>query len=302
MTLDLLAARRFMTTHARLLDRRRLLLLLGDSDPDAVLAALEAYRNLDGGYGWGLEPDLRASESQPGGALHAFEVFDEIGPITSSRAVELCDWLDAVTLADGGLPFALPVADPAGCASFWAEADATASSLHITSAVTAYALRAARHDASGIGRHPWLIRATEYCLGAIAAIHRAGHAIELKFVLDFLDVLSDERQEAIAHIERLGSAIPPSGLVPVVGGLEDEMMRPLDFAPLPDRPVRSLFDGEVVATELDRLASQQEDDGGWHTDFAAASPIAALEWRGYQTVWAISVLQRNGKLYRRNFP
>jgi hypothetical protein len=82
----------------------------------------------------------------------------------------------------------------------------------------------------------------------------------------------------------------------VDGGLADEMMRPLDFAPLPDRPVRALFDADVVAAELDRLASQQESDGGWRTDFAAASPAAALEWRGYQTVWAISVLQHNGRL------
>jgi hypothetical protein len=297
MNVDVLAAKRFMTTHARLLDRRRLLLLLDESEPDAVLAALEAYRNPDGGYGWGLEPDLRASESQPGGALHAFEVFDEIGPFTSPRALELCDWLDTVTLPDGGLPFALKVADPAGCASFWAEADTTTSSLHITSAVVAYALRAARHDDVGaLGSHPWLARATEYCLSAIARIDRALHAIELKFVLEVLDVLSDERGDVVADIDRLGRVIPSTGLVHVGGGLEDEMMRPLDFAPMPGRPVRRLFDDDVVATELDRLEARQEDDGGWRPDFASASPIATLEWRGYQTAWAIAVLRSNGRL------
>jgi hypothetical protein len=271
------------------------LLFLGAGDATAVLASLEAYRNPDGGYGWGLEPDLRASESQPVGAFHAFEVFDDVGPATSPRAVELCDWLDTATLPDGGLPFALPVADPTGCASFWAEADATVSSLHITAAVTGYAWKAARHN-NDIARHPWLRRATEYCLTRIEAIDRAGHAIELKFVLDLLDVLSDDQPEVVAHLERLGTAIPPTGLVPVEGGLEDEMLRPLDFAPLPDRPVRTLFDPSVVTAELDRLAAQQEDDGGWRTDFAAASPIAALEWRGYRTAWAVAVLQRNERL------
>jgi hypothetical protein len=295
MTVDLLAAKRFMTTHARLLDRERLLLILGEGDPSAVLAGLEAYRNRDGGYGWGLEPDLRSPESQPGAALHAFEVFDDVGPVTSPRAVELCDWLDAVTLPDGGLAFALPVVDPAGCASFWAEADATVSSLHITAAVTVYAVRAARRDPD-IRGHRWLARAADYCLAAITGMEQAGHALELKFVLELLDVLSDDRQDVVTHIERLGTAIPEDGLVHVDGGLEDEMMRPLDFAPLPDRPVRALFDPDVVAAELDRLESQQSDDGGWRPDFAAASPIAALEWRGYQTAWAVSVLQRNGRL------
>jgi hypothetical protein len=48
----------------------------GGAEP--VLAALRAYRNPDGGYGQGLEPDLRAPESQPAAAWHAFEVFADI--------------------------------------------------------------------------------------------------------------------------------------------------------------------------------------------------------------------------------
>ena len=259
-----------------------------------MLAALEPYRNPDGGYGWGLEPDLRAAESQPAGALHAFEVFAEVAPATSPRAAELCDWLHTATLADGGLPFALPVADPAGCASFWAGADHTTSSIHITAAVTAYGLKAARHDPA-IAAHPWLARATDYCVATVKAMEKAGHAIELKFVLDFLDVLSDSRPEMAKELGRLGAAIPREGLLHVDGGLQDEMMRPLDIAPLPDRPVRALFAEGIVDEELDRLASLQEDDGGWRPDFAAASPIADLEWRGYQTVWAVSVLRRNGR-------
>ena len=295
MSVDLPAAKRFTTTHGRLLDRRRLLLLVGEGDAGAVLAALEAYRNPDGGYGWGLEPDLRAAESQPAGALHAFEVFDDVGPVTSPWVVELCDWLDTATLPAGGLPFALPVAEPAGCAPFWAQADASAPSLHITAAVVACALRAARHH-PGVADHRWLTRAVDHCLAAVADLEKPGHAIELKFVLDLLDTVSDTRPEALHHMERLGAAIPPDGLLHVDGGLEDESMRPLDFAPRPDRPVRSLFAAEVVDAELDRLEAQQEDDGGWRTDFAAASPMAALEWRGYQTVWAVSVLRDNGRL------
>jgi hypothetical protein len=98
-----------MATHARVLDRRRFRLLMGEADPSTALAALDAYRNPDGGYGWGLEPDLRSPESQPGAALHAFEVFEDIAPATAPQAVALCDWLMSVSLPDGGLPFALPV-------------------------------------------------------------------------------------------------------------------------------------------------------------------------------------------------
>jgi hypothetical protein len=87
MSIDRSAAADFMATHARVLDRRRFALLNGDTDVSAVLAALDGYRNADGGYGWGLEPDLRSPESQPGAAHHAFEVFDEIAPATAPQAV-----------------------------------------------------------------------------------------------------------------------------------------------------------------------------------------------------------------------
>jgi hypothetical protein len=60
MSVNLSAAASFMATHARLLDRRRFELLGGETNADAVLAAVDGYRNPDGGYGWGLEPDLRA--------------------------------------------------------------------------------------------------------------------------------------------------------------------------------------------------------------------------------------------------
>src|SRR5262245_19223458 len=108
MTIDIRAATEFMAGHARVLDRRRFEHLQGETDNGAgVLAALDGYRNPDGGYGWGLEPDLRSPGSQPAAALHAFETFEEVAPVTSPHAAVLCDWLDSVTLPDGGLPLAL---------------------------------------------------------------------------------------------------------------------------------------------------------------------------------------------------
>jgi hypothetical protein len=292
MTIDLAAAAAFMATHARVLDRHRFQLLLEGDDRSAVLAALDAYRNSDGGYGWGLEADLRSSESQPGAALHAFEVLAEVAPTTSRRAVELCDWLASVSLPNGGLQFALPVTDAAGLAPFWAQADPTVSSLQITAFVTANAHSVAAHDPAVAGHH-WLSRATEYCLAAIRAMGEAPHALELTSALRLLDAVHDTHAEAAALLDRLGRLIPAGGELHVEGGTDVETMRPLDFAPAPDRPVRALFTPEAVAVELRRLAGRQQDDGGWPVDFASYSPAAALEWRGYVTVQAVSILRRN---------
>jgi hypothetical protein len=294
MTNDLTAATAFMATHARTLDRRRFDVLLVDGAPEDVLGAVDGYHNRDGGYGWGLEPDLRSSESQPGGALHAFEALVDAAPATTTRAAELCDWLASVSLPDGGMPFALPVTDPAGCAPFWAEADSSTSSLHITSAVTAMAHRVARHDPA-VAAHPWLARATAYCLSAIDSMSDTPHALEVMFVLGFLDSIADGRPDAAGLIERVGEVIPESGSMHVEGGQPDEAIHPLDFAPEPDRPVRKLFTDDSVAADLDRLAGLQADDGGWTVDFTNYSPMAALEWRGYTTVRAVSILRQNGR-------
>jgi hypothetical protein len=295
MTIDLSAANHFMATHARVLDRRRFELLNGETDPSAALAALDGYRNPDGGYGWGLEADLRDTRSQPGAALHAFEVFEDVIPATSPRANELCDWLASVSLPDGGLPFALPVDDSAGCAPFWAQADPTVSSLQITAAVTAIAHRVAVHDAAVAGHH-WLTRATQYCLAAVEAMGDDPHALELIFAVQFLDAVQESFPETADLLARLGEHIPASGLVHVGGGLEDEFVRPLDFAPFPDRPARRLFAPAVISAELERLVDQQQDDGGWPVDFANYSPAAVLEWRGYMTERAVSVLKRNSMI------
>ncbi|TDB87038.1 hypothetical protein E1264_15995 [Actinomadura sp. KC216] len=291
--MDLDKATDFMATHARTLDRRRFELLTGGGDRDALLAALNAYRNPDGGYGHGLEPDLRSRTSQPGPALHAFEVFAELAPDTAPEAVALCDWLESVTLPDGGVPFGLHVPDPAGCAPFWAGADPETSSLQITAVVAAMAQRVAVHD-KAVAAHPWLDRATRYCLDTVRAKEEAGEepqALELAFALWLADAARDTEV-----VEMLGRHIPESGLLHVQGGLEDEMMRPLDFAPYPDRPARALFAPDVVAAELRRLDERQQDDGGWRVDFASYSPAAELEWRGYATVGAVAILTREAPI------
>jgi hypothetical protein len=225
-------------------------------------------------------------------SLHAFEVFAEVAPTISPHASALCDWLQSVALADGGLPFALPVENAAACAPFWVGADHTHSSLHITAAVTAMGQRVAKADPS-VRTHPWLTASTAYCLDTITSRDRAEHTLELLYALWFLDEVAASVPEGVDHIRRLGAAVPADGLLHVEGGLDDEFIRPLDIAPFPGTPVRALFSQRDVRRELDRLASRQQPDGGWPEEFASSSPVAALEWRGYLTVRAVTVLAAN---------
>ena len=295
MSVDLAAASDFLAGSGRVLDRRRFDLLVGEGGAAAVLAAVDGYRNRDGGYGWGLEPDLRSRTSQPGGALHALEAFADVVPVRTGRAAELCDWLSSAGLPDGGLPFALAVPDPAACAPFWAAADPAESSLQITAVVAAAAHRVAAADAVVAG-HPWLARATDYCLRSVRDLGPRPHAMVLAFAAQLLDAAAPTTPGAADLVDALRPHVPRDGRLHVAGGADDEYMRPLDFAPFPGGPARGLFGVGVVEAELERLAGGQQADGGWAVDFGSYSPAAALDWRGHATVRALVLLRANDVL------
>jgi hypothetical protein len=299
MTFDINSAIAFNAAHARVLERRRLLLFLGEDDPAGVLGALDAYRNADGGYGWALEPDLRSPESQPVAAMHAFEALAEVlATAASVRAASkcatgLCGWLADCAVESGATPFALPLTDTSGSAPWWGNPDSTTPSLHMSTAIAGQAHRVARHEAS-VAQHPWLRSVTEWCLERIAALTEpTSH--EVLFSLRLLDAVADLDARAQPLIDALGAAIPPDGIMPVTGGIEGEVFYPLDFAPEPDRPVRRLFTVDAINADLDRLAAEQRADGGWDVNFKSASPAGALEWRGYATTAAVMVLCQNGR-------
>ncbi|HET8950116.1 MAG TPA: hypothetical protein VFN44_06390 [Solirubrobacteraceae bacterium] len=106
--------------------------------------------------------------------------------------------------------------------------------------------------------------------------------------------------EALARVVGLAPAPAPgwvADVAPAPGrapGLPGSL-RPLDLAPDPDGAARRHLDPAVVEADLDRLASGQQEDGGWTVDFVSRSPMGKLDWRGFATVAAVDVLRRNGR-------
>ncbi len=73
------AARAFVESQARPLEAARFHALFDDGPDSAVLAALTAYQNDDGGFGRALEPDLRAEESSALCTSIAFQILRSVG-------------------------------------------------------------------------------------------------------------------------------------------------------------------------------------------------------------------------------
>ena len=72
-------AETFIWSNARLLERRLFAYHFRGGARQAVLAALRAYQNEDGGFGQALEPDIRCPDSQPVPVQHALEIMDAVG-------------------------------------------------------------------------------------------------------------------------------------------------------------------------------------------------------------------------------
>lgn len=104
MSVDVAAAEGFVLANARLLDRHRLAVLLHGAPIAPVLDALRAYRNSDGGFGHALEPDVRASDSEPASTLHALEVLIAVGAVDDAMIADAATWVGTIAEPDGGVP------------------------------------------------------------------------------------------------------------------------------------------------------------------------------------------------------
>ncbi len=101
MPIDRAAAEQFIWASARLLDRHRYAMLFAGAPAEPVVEALSGYRNADGGFGHGLEPDLRCPSSQPAPTLYALEILNEAGAATATMVRGARGWLASIAAPDG---------------------------------------------------------------------------------------------------------------------------------------------------------------------------------------------------------
>ena len=142
--------------------------------------------------------------------------------------------------------------------------------------------------------HPWLAAAAEFCWRRIEALGGT-NPYEVRSVLPFLEHAPD-RPRAEEAFARVGPKVFEQGLVETDPGAPGEVHTPLDFAPRPGSLARGLFEDGAIEAHLDALAAAQQDDGGWSFNWPRWNAATTLEWRGFMTVRALSILQAYGRL------
>lgn len=291
----LTAGRNFLDREGRLVERRLSAVLFDGAEPFGVVDAVRAYRNGDGGFGHGLEPDKRCPASLPIDVECALDILwaagggamDQLGELgLEGLVLGACDWLGSVAAPDGAVPLAFPIMERYPRAEHWSDWT-YAPALNPTAGL------AGRLHRVGVS-HPWLERATDWTWARlVSGFDEDAHA--LSEVLLFLAHVPDrDRAAAIgAHVGgwlanaqwyRADPADPGYGVTP------------LHLASTPDSPWRRLFDDTAIESHLDRLARDQQPDGGWAITWDPPGVASTLEWRGIETLRALRTLRAYGRI------
>ncbi len=282
---------------ARVLEQRLFAYHFLHGAPDAVEAALDAYRDEDGGYGHALEPDLRGPVSQPLHTAHALRVLDAIGRCAGQRVERVCRYLTSVSTPDGALPAVRPGQRGYPTAPFVPVVDDPPSELLATGPVVGLLHR-------NEVWHAWLFRATDFCWRAVESLEKS-HPYEVEAAVAFLDSAPD-RPRAEAAADRLGRLVREQrlaapdpddlGAYPVAPGYAPgEHHFPHDFAKSPASLARAWFTDGEMARSLDHLAAEQQEDGGWPVRWRRWAAAPTLEARPMVTIEALRTLRAYGR-------
>lgn len=223
----------------------------------------------------------------------AFILLDtELGrPAGDPRVDGAADFLTAILLDDGGLPFVTMASGQAPHAPYL---DYSQDSSLTQSAANAAALM--RNGST----HPVVERLSAFCWRAIEAFEIVpdrpgpGPAYDLLFSFAFLNATPQaERAEAV--LSEWVPRLPESGLVATEPSPGAELPTPLTLAPEPSCRARNYFDPALIDAHLDAVEDGQLPDGGWTAPWLGWNPAAAHEWRGIVTVENLKLLRVNGR-------
>lgn len=266
----------FLDAHGRPVERAWARHRHANGPRAAVIDALAAYQNPDGGFGRAFEPDIAAPHSQAFATRLAMHVLLAIGATPDEPIVRrLSGWLDAAQADDGDWHFPNGLADDDLAPWF---AGWTFPSLN-----PALCLGGAA-DRLGLGsrRLHDRVRALADRLVSVGEIDAAGFYELLPYAEYFPWVEHPEREAVLVALAARIALDAESG------GFDDaghffELVGP------PTGPLAEHLPRAVIDAQLDRLRGEQQADGGWPSPY---NPV----WRSWATAAALDTLNAYGRL------
>jgi hypothetical protein len=283
-----LKARDFILTNARMIERRLFHFYFENVNKEGVFHSIYAYRNSDGGFGHGMEPDTASPESQPLFSIMALETLDEVGYLTEEIILnDFMPYFESVTTEKGGIPWMFRPKSNYPCEEHfktmkeWAALSTTAPLLGILE----------KHKIE----IPWMQKAEEFVWNEFERI-KAKHVFCYLCVPRWLTFLKHTKSQDKAKkiIDDLKSWIINKGII-----CDDKAddgwglygkPHSLNYATSSDSILYSIFTKETIESDIEELINRQKEDGRWDTWYGI-SEGTKLEWAGIQTLWTLKTLK-----------
>ncbi|EYB67350.1 hypothetical protein DEIPH_ctg044orf0078 [Deinococcus phoenicis] len=299
-------ARAFLLERGRPLEVARFRRAFEDGEAGAVLAALRAYRNPDGGFGQALEPDVRAPESSVLATSLALRILHDLDvPAAEPLLGEAVEWLRSQLHAEEGgtvWPFLPPEAATSPHAPWWSQQEPD----QLARTFGGFRVNPRAEIVAQLWHWPALLPE-----GLLAQL-----TVEVRdAVLAGLDA-GDVNGHHVAAVFAQQAEVPEVYREPVREYLHDVLpgrvgRTPEDFAgyalsalsvaPTPASPLAHALE-EPLAAALAHLLSTQAGDGSWGPTWSWAGqfpetwPQAEAEWRSVLTLEALLTLRAWGRL------
>ena len=291
----------FVREWGRDVDRVLLAYYFEDGPADGVLAALAAYQNDDGGFGHGLEPDLRTPASSVIATTVAFQNCRSLRVPADHETVRqgMAYLLDSYDESRKVWPIVPPEVEDAPHAPWWdyAASEAGFGGFLINPRVEIVGYL---HDYSALVP-PELIETLT--AEVLAHLDSLPDEMEMHDVLCFASlgqtaVLPESYRERIwARVAKAAER----GVAREREQLSGYVLRPLDVAPSPDAPLAAGLADEV-AMNLDYEIERQGVDGAWSPTFSwgeqypEAWQVARREWQARITLRTLRTLRDFGRI------
>ncbi|MFC5528263.1 prenyltransferase/squalene oxidase repeat-containing protein [Cohnella yongneupensis] len=285
-------AKSFLYKNGRLLDRRRYEYHFEGGSAEAVIDALRAYQNPDGGFGNALEADIRCPYSQPVPIEMALHVMDEVALYAPDVLDGIIRYLRGITLPGGGLPFVFRSASEYPHMPWWKTDRDDVASINPTGLVMGLLSKQTTNTA--IFEEHWFLKNVAYVWSVIDNEQPSGYQDGIHWIV-FLQHAADQ-ERALPQLAKIDDWLQRPETIERDTEAEGYVHKVLDWAPARNSYAAKAIAADDLNLHLEALVRQQQDDGGWPICWPTVSPGAETEWRGWVTVERLKTLKSYGML------
>jgi hypothetical protein len=287
----------YIQQEGRPLERARFAYHFGGGSTADVLAAVRAFQNADGGFGHGLEPDIRLADSSVISTTIAFQRFRELGvPADDAVVAKACRYLVETYYAGRvNWPIIPPNIDDAPHAPWWTVgSDLEKSMANPRAEIAGYLNQYPEHFPAAM-REQVTESVTGYLLDQ-------PDTLEMHDLLCYIRLWETENLPPDARSKLLDKLkrVVENTVERSPDGWKSYGLQPLAVASSPESPFAASF-RDAIEQNLDFIIDAQGEQGAWMPNWSWSQWLdvwaqAKRDWSGYMTLDNLRTLRAFGRI------